>query len=100
MNIKDIECAKDAATAILGRFNGIHIGIAITLGEKGVFWMSKTDSFHVPSVQVPVVDTSVSIDIILNISKIYIMLPNVLRGRVMRLLVHLLIIYQNYQLKK
>jgi hypothetical protein len=63
VSIKDVDCAKVACQTILKKYDGIHIGIAITLGEKGVVWMSKTDfndTLHVPSSKVTVVDTSVS----------------------------------------
>lgn len=60
--IKSIDDALKASQKIL-EFKGIHEGVAITLGEKGVVWYSKHNknnelSFHVSCPKVNVVDTS------------------------------------------
>jgi ribokinase len=60
--IKSIDDAFKASKKIL-EFKGIHEGVAITLGEKGVVWQSKQSetnelAFHVSSPKVNVIDTS------------------------------------------
>lgn len=61
INIKSTEDIKKASFFLLEKYH-INLGIIVTLGEKGVFFINANDKsyFHVPSEKVQVVDTSVT----------------------------------------
>lgn len=61
INVESIEDVKKASFFLLEKYH-INLGIIVTLGEKGVFFINANDKsyFHVPTEKVKVVDTSVN----------------------------------------